>query len=388
MQAIESTVATTHNNESSTKSPLERFRSQRKSLSVTDMVSLAWCELQYFYVLSIHGKRQRTPAMKSGSKVHWVLEQQVHRTVSVQVTTREDGFALRLWNTIQGLRTLRATGLTREFEVWGMLKGQLVSGVIDMLTIEDPNAGQQVESLPKTLETEPEKMAAADTTLRVPFDPTSLARGAQIYVTDVKTRKNGKLPGLQVFRPTQYQLMFYHQLLKKLVTDPIPISTLTELYNLDPQRVLSDATLASLTAINSFDDSSNDSNSVPPRSQDTASSTDEFSHEVLAHNTLSLLWQHMLGELRLTFPLGAESLGQQLRAEYRSQAGDIIGIKTIDMQSEILDDYLNRKLQWWRGQREARGVSIHEAWKCSTCEYADQCTWRMERASTHKRRKA
>ena len=122
------------------RSPLERFRRPpKKTLSVTDLISPAWCELQYLYTLSKHGKKKRTPAMKQGTAVHKALEDEVHTTVQVSTTKREDSWGLRIWNIIQGLRTLRDTGRTREFEVWGTVGGELVNGVIDELSYTCPD---------------------------------------------------------------------------------------------------------------------------------------------------------------------------------------------------------------------------------------------------------
>jgi exonuclease V len=86
--------------------------------------------------------------MKQGSKVHRVLEEQVHTIVPIQTETKEDRFGLKIWNTIQGLRTLRATGLTRELEIWGTIDGQLVNGVIDELsyTCPDPQLAESLET--------------------------------------------------------------------------------------------------------------------------------------------------------------------------------------------------------------------------------------------------
>ncbi|EPE06389.1 defects in morphology protein 1 [Ophiostoma piceae UAMH 11346] len=150
------------------RSPLARFRTfPRKPLSVSDLTSGAWCEVQYEYTLTRlpGGRRTRTAAMKGGTKVHTRLEEEVHTTVRVDVTTREDFLGIKLWNMIQGLRTLRETGLTRELEIWGVIPGtpegvegaegddqdssgksdrsdfgpQVVNGVIDALSYHNPD---------------------------------------------------------------------------------------------------------------------------------------------------------------------------------------------------------------------------------------------------------
>ena len=68
------------------------------------------------------------------------MEEQVHTTVPVDVQTKEDTWGLKIWNVIQGLRTLRVTGMTRELEIWGVVDGQIINGIIDELsyTCTDP----------------------------------------------------------------------------------------------------------------------------------------------------------------------------------------------------------------------------------------------------------
>ncbi|KAG9858556.1 hypothetical protein KCU63_g7144, partial [Aureobasidium melanogenum] len=67
-----------------TRSPIERFRTPpKKPLSVTDIISPAWCELQYWYSLTKYGRVRRTAAMKQGSSVHKVLEEQAATVLPV-----------------------------------------------------------------------------------------------------------------------------------------------------------------------------------------------------------------------------------------------------------------------------------------------------------------
>ncbi len=35
--------------------------------------------------------------------------------------------------------------------------------------------------------------------------------------------------------------------------------------------------------------------------------------------------------------------------------------------------------QYWRGEREARGVDMEDCWKCSTCQFREVCVWRRGR---------
>jgi exonuclease V len=70
-------------------------------------------------------------------------------------------------------------------------------------------------------------------------------------------------------------------------------------------------------------------------------------------------------------------VGDVLAAEYRSQAtGEVIGQKSFLYDGDTLDTYLQDAFLWWRGEREARGVDIEDAYKCRICEFAEGCQWR------------
>jgi exonuclease V len=210
----------------------------RKAFSVTDIVSPAWCELQYWYTLTKHGKKRRTPAMQQGTEVHERLERQVYTTVKVDVATKEDAWGLRIWNVIQGLRTLRETGLTREMELWGVIDGFVVNGVIDELSYICPDEAKSLETAPPEI-----KLPADQTSLSNFFKVaggTSIAEATRskrrfsaqkVYIADVKTRGTRTLPSASAFRPTKIQLMLYHRLLAALATNTVDFSVLTTRYN-------------------------------------------------------------------------------------------------------------------------------------------------------------
>jgi len=75
------------------KSPYARFRDS-KALFVTDLSSLAWCEIQQHYAL-IAGGRKETQAMKAGSEIHNKLELQEHDIVSIITHTKEDLWGIK-----------------------------------------------------------------------------------------------------------------------------------------------------------------------------------------------------------------------------------------------------------------------------------------------------
>ena len=385
-----------------------------KALSVTDLISPAWCELQHWYSLTKHGRKKRTPAMKQGSVVHQALEDQVHRTVAVDTTTREDAWALRIWNVIQGLNTLRRTGRTRELEVWGVIDGALVNGVIDELSYECPDrvADAEVEMAKagkggRTLHEEHRSSAASlqrtlgDYVKAVGTGGAGGDRGQarwnrtmnqsrKIYITDVKTRassSNPTLPRNVSLRPTLMQLLIYHRLLSGLAGERVSADVIFERYQLDPSAPLSDSLIAQIGNLHSAygmddDDDDDDEEEDEEIKVDLYASSPEESRTsaldmLLEHNSLRQLWTLMSQTFHATFPDGRDSVGDTMKVEYRRQTdGEIIGLRTFVYDDRVLQTYLDDVMSWWRGQRAPVGVAVEEAFKCRICEFADECEWR------------
>jgi exonuclease V len=324
--------------------------------------------------------------MKQGSRVHKELEEQVHTTVRVDVKTKEDGWGLRIWNVIQGLRTLRDTGLTRELEVWGTVDGLVVNGIIDELSFVCPDKDLE-ESLEKAAKDEPppdqptiaEFFKAAGSSTLETIRNKRRHQNNKIYLCDVKTRSVHSLPAEIAFRPTKMQLMLYHNLLSALAVNSVDFSILSDRYKLDPSKVFSDSFIAEVGSLNY--ETFYDAPSTPIGSQDSITNWSQDSMTtLLAHNTLSALWSLMISEFQITLPNGAASLGNILKAEYRSRdTGEVVGSKTFAMDKRGLKEYVDKEMQWWRGEREAQGVVVEEAFKCRSCEFADGCEWRLQK---------
>ncbi|KAJ5767258.1 uncharacterized protein N7511_004874 [Penicillium nucicola] len=327
-----------------TRPPVERFRrAPNKAFSVTDLVSPAWCELQYWYTLTKHGRKKRTPAMLRGSTVHKTLEDEIYTTVPVDITTKEDAWGLRIWNIIQGLRMLREYGVTREMEVWGLVDGEIVNGVIDQLTYECPDPGLEgtaagfYADLAASKAALPEyQMSLSDYLLSSAQGGRSLSEWGQsggekvtgldemeqelpsevyglprVYLTDVKTKASRSIPTVKStgFRPTLLQLQLYYHMLSRLVTtDDVTIDVLAARYNFNPESSFTNAFVSEVGGLNDefFDALSSQEReasptpnaknpaSSPPASQDSTSI-------LMTHNTLSRLWDFMKDQLRLTF---------------------------------------------------------------------------------------
>ncbi|KAH6685786.1 exonuclease V a 5' deoxyribonuclease-domain-containing protein [Plectosphaerella plurivora] len=339
--------------------PLLRFRSfPKKPFSVSDLTASSWCELQYWYTLTKlpYGRKTRTAAMKEGTKIHKDLEDEVHTTVHVEITTKEDAFGLRVWNLIQGLRTLRETGLTRELEVWGLVEGNFVNGVIDGLSHTRPDP--QEEKQPEATQDQPSITS---------FFPSNTPKGPLVYLTDVKTRGTRKAANTAQLRPAMVQLYLYHRLLSEMAAQKLDFFKVFRRYNLDPDDFFSDTFLAQMMSMHDteFFDSS-------PASEAPGSSPD-----LIKYRSLRELIPLLASEISQTFPQGADSIAPLLSVEYRFRGdGSLIDNRTFPMDGAALDAYLGGSLQWWKGEREPQGVQIEDAWKCMMCEFADDCTWR------------
>jgi exonuclease V len=376
------------------RSPLERFRTKpKKTLSVTDLISPSWCELQYWYSLTKHGKKRTTPAMRQGSAVHKTLEDQVHQTISVDVQTKEDAWGLRIWNVIQGLRTLRATGLTRELEIWGLVDGLVVNGVIDELSYICPDRELEEAAGPGLIN---KSVVPPDqTTIGRYFQPalsqkngpgvlknlnSLVKKTSRIYLTDVKTRGVNTVPRGAAFRPTLMQLMLYHRLLSDLAANKVDPAVIFDRYNLESAKSFSDAFIAQLGNLNeTFHEASSDPDPSQEPLTDPTQAQDAI-QLLLDHNSLTKLWALMTQEFQRTMTNGAGSIGSILKVEYRAQRdGSVMGIKTFLYDDEVIQSYLADEIRWWRGEREAQGVCEEEAYKCGSCEFAEECTWRKEK---------
>lgn len=289
--------------------------------------------------------------MKKGSVVHKTLEDEIYTTVPVEIKTKEDAWGLRIWNVIQGLRMLREYGITRELEVWGMVDGELVNGVIDQLSYECPDSELEATAAGFYEDTEKSRAALPEYQMSLSDFLLSSSQGGKrmsdlahqndepaelpsskissasvyslprVYMTDVKTKANPSIPTVKStsFRPTLLQLQLYYHMLNRLTTsDDVTMELLAERYNLDPEKPFTDTFISEVGGLNDqfFDTLSSqeleaenaptteDPAQVSPASGPSLKSpnaSQDSTSILLNHGTLSLLWAHMKEQLRFTF---------------------------------------------------------------------------------------
>ncbi|KAL2190101.1 hypothetical protein L209DRAFT_679542 [Thermothelomyces heterothallicus CBS 203.75] len=325
------------------RSPLLRFRTfPMKPFSVSDLAASSWCELQYFYTLTRlpGGKKTRTTAMKRGTKVHEKLERELFQPVEVEITKKEDNFGLKIWNMIQGLRVLRDQGYTREFEVWGMVEGNLVCGVIDRLGYENPDEELQDEVI--------SSRDSSQTVTNSQAYELSTPGDHEIFITDVKTRNSVTPPPQSQVRVSLIQLFLYHRFMSDMASDRLDYMRVFARFGLNPDEPFSDSFMAQIGAIHDEvfaeeesdvesastlghhtgtidggDDRGSNSDFVSASSNPSQhSSAEPTAQPTLKYRTLSTLLPLLKRELALTFPRGASDLGKIVAVEYRYRGRD------------------------------------------------------------------
>lgn len=329
--------------------------------------------------------------MKGGSNLHQKLEDEIYTTVTIEITKKEDAFGLKLWNVIQGLRTLRDTGMTRELEVWGLVDGHVVNGVIDNLSYENPDPQFEEEVRSSQGSQEPPMTDPKDQKITTFFHSSSKPPQRQIYITDVKTRASKHIPSGAALRPTKIQLFLYHRFLSDMAAGRLDFLRVLSRYGLAPDEPFSDTFVAQIGGLHDeiFEDAVDDSATW---TQDPGSNDSSPPPDLIRYRTLRSLTSLLETELRLTFPEGADSVGSVVNVEYRKrarrnsdgtedpddpEAGKLLGANVVFVDPQALESYLEKDLQWWQGERAPEGVAIEEAYKCRSCEFADECEWRL-----------
>jgi exonuclease V len=288
-----------------------------------------------------------------------------------------------MWNFIQGLRTLRETGLTRELEVWGVVHGNFVNGVIDALTHKNPNPEFETELMKQS------KPECKQTSLSSYFTRNGKHVGkvpsAKVYVIDVKTRGSLAPVTTALLRPAKIQLLLYHRFLSDIAAGRLDFLKLFRRYGLDPDDTFSDGFIAQIGGFHDeiFEDALSHEAFAVGIDADESSQNLGSQHDpgYLKYQTLRDLLSLVQDEIKLTFPEGDMSMGQMLQVQYvHRDDGRELDVHDFPVADQALNGYLEDYMSWWNGKRKACGVDIEEAFKCRTCEFTADCSWRIAMA--------
>ncbi|KAJ7146400.1 exonuclease V [Mycena epipterygia] len=276
-------------------SPIHRYR-RWGTLSVTDLISPAWCELQFDY--GLRQKRSRRlrdrPASfrgdsgkeivvqqdvaarndqttKRGKFIHKELELELRpEEIQIVLTNEEERWALRLINFLSSLVSLIAEGCVREIPVFGVVNDVVVVGIIDELAtipavpeIGTKRASDSSLPSPKRVCRTPSPSCEAEL-ISAALAPTPPPQYL-LRMIDTKTRRTDSLPSDEDAEPARLQLMLYHRLLTGLLETytPFDYSALWASLNLNPSAPFSPEFLQQTASILGRD-------SVPHCLDDTA----------------------------------------------------------------------------------------------------------------------
>ncbi|KAF5366932.1 hypothetical protein D9757_010842 [Collybiopsis confluens] len=254
-------------------SPLRQFR-PNNVISVTDLVSPAWCEVQFDYGLrqKRHRRLPDRPAsftteqgteifvdkvvaaaadqnMKRGKSVHKRLEREIQpEQVQVQISTEEERWGLRyiniflhlylanityrIINMIDCVELLLLSGCAREMPVFGIVKGNVVLGIIDEVVLDQPTTRikRELKSPPSTPQ-KPKRARVSPSQLpittflsssSVPLSSDTFITPYSFHLIDTKTRRNSSLPREEDALSSRLQLMMYHRMLANLIASSTP----------------------------------------------------------------------------------------------------------------------------------------------------------------------
>ncbi|XP_076891653.1 exonuclease V, chloroplastic-like [Bidens hawaiensis] len=284
------------------ESSLFRRFKKKTGLFVTDITSTEWCEKQKEFFL-ICGKPKASEAMKAGSARHAVLEEgyasNVITKVEVVIRSAEEHWALKMINFIHGTNQLILDGLTRELPLIGFAEDVCMVGIIDEIRM----------------------------------------KAGTITLVETKTRSQNNLPSEPQQRNGRLQLMCYKYLWDNLLAHPFLTQHFLQLFNLNPDYMLS---------------------------QEILEIAIQAGAPVQTLNDILGKYQYVCSML----PETQEQL--LLRYEYQEDQS-LIGENQYLYDSDWVTDKIRSSLELWKGEREANYAPENERWKCKHCMYAPRC---------------
>ncbi|KAF8808059.1 hypothetical protein BYT27DRAFT_7166540 [Phlegmacium glaucopus] len=264
-------------------SPLKQFRS-RRILSVSDLVSPAWCEVQFDY--GLRGKRSRPIGArptsfvsssgktisveksvavkndvrtKQGLAVHKELERELRMVeLKVDISSEETRWALRLVNMLACLKCMLVDGFTREMPVFGIVHDEVLVGIVDEVIrvpyppvsansperaspkrpLDKPHSKSKAKKartrsispqnvIPSCLESrekvlDPPNRSETMVIEEPTSSPSAVNPPSMLYLMDNKTRRYRTVPPHHDTLSGRLQLMLYRRLLSQLVAKSPP----------------------------------------------------------------------------------------------------------------------------------------------------------------------
>ncbi len=240
------------------------------------------------------------------------------------MVTEEDRWAVRLLTTYSQLAAIKSGQLEREITVFGdpFSNGILIHGIIDQLQYS-PSTGE-------------------------------------LTLLDYKTRYQKTMPSLEQKKGNALQLMIYKCLLDHLTCGMTPFETLRQHLSLDFSQSLSKG---------------------PAEHIEQCGLGNLFGGGLGGKDASVAVTFGEVAECVSKLIAGLElPLVSSLILQYEHQAsGEVIGVDPVDYREEWMREEVASSLQFWSGERVAKGVEVEDAWKCRSCQFRDVCVWKKRR---------
>lgn len=168
----------------------------------------------------------------------------------------------------------------------------------------------------------------------------------QLELLELKTRAGSSLPSKVQQRQAFLQATIYSVMFNDLLSGKLDTATLLSQFQLNGDAIISE--------------------DVIKFAKECGTTCDKLTQ--IADLALKRLQQSDIPKL------------SSITVEYCLQKScEVISRTSMDLDEEWTQAQLVKMLPYWKGERNTVGVEIEEAWKCSRCEFADICEWRIKK---------
>ncbi|ELU40327.1 defects in morphology protein 1, precursor precursor domain-containing protein [Rhizoctonia solani AG-1 IA] len=301
-----------------------QFRAFRNSLSVSDLVGPAWCEVQFEY--GLRGKRHLSPSLRpeafetrSGKKIRVQREVAVHKKLEREIRPIEVKISPKTREDVWGLK---------EMPVIGFVHGHFVNGVIMTWSLDIPKS----PTFPGGFASQGQPAI------------TTLGSRTAIYILDNKTRGVNSLPQPRDAFQSRLQLMLYRRLLDMLLIPGGPEPSTSSREDLANERRLSFHEVWAHHSLNS------DACFSPSFLQESALLVTSNNLGLAAENAVCLkdlenVWHTIVNELIHTIGPGEQDsmISETLKLVYRRRGASKKRSTHTDEGSQPLNRYRSSK---------------------------------------------
>ncbi|XP_027003756.2 exonuclease V isoform X4 [Tachysurus fulvidraco] len=182
------------------------------------------------------------------------------------------------------------------------------------------------------------------------IDELSYNQKGELVLKELKTRRHDSLPGAAQALGHRFQVGMYKLLFDALVRGEVKKEQILEHLKLKASLALG---------------------------------TDVITHAADVQVNVAT-FDELLDAFILTLSCSDLPCVDVLQLEYCHQSSSsFIGTMSVQFDEAQMRADLRGYLEYWKGQREPKGVDIEDAWKCTYCVYEEICDWKKNRSLVH-----